>query len=121
MGDLPPDLDRLRVIRVYLQLQLDAVDARIREIEGPSPPAAPSATSRRAGPNAEGSAGWRLQHLPDGEGGSVRAVLHRGDCPDAAGGWLSQNELGIALAMPDITPCPRCHPERAFPDASGPQ
>ncbi|MFJ4851747.1 MULTISPECIES: DUF6233 domain-containing protein [unclassified Streptomyces] len=115
MSYLPPDLDRLRVTRLYLQLQLDGVDARIREIEGLRPPVDPPVVSRRSHPIAEDSAGWRLQHVPDDKSGSIRAILHRGDCPDAAGRLLSQNEVRIALAMPDITPCPCGHPERGGP------
>ncbi|MFF7211816.1 DUF6233 domain-containing protein [Streptomyces sp. NPDC008238] len=107
MGDLPPDLDRLQVIRLYLQLQLDAVDAKIREsTEEAAKGVAPA--SPQPEPSADSGTGFRLQHVP--RGGTLRAVVHRGDCPDAAGGWISRHELDIALRMPEVTPCPRCHP-----------
>ncbi|MFI8187076.1 DUF6233 domain-containing protein [Actinacidiphila glaucinigra] len=109
MSDLPPDAERLRVIRLYLQLQIDAVDAKIREAEGREP--RPAATPpKQETSHAKGGIGWRLQHLP--KGGALHGVIHRGDCPDVVGGWLSPRELQIALGMPDIEACPRCHPER---------
>ncbi|MFE0631723.1 hypothetical protein ACFW3D_32820 [Streptomyces sp. NPDC058864] len=108
MGELPPDLNRLRVIRLYLQLQLDAVDARIRETMDESAAVAPPAPAGEASSSAEGGTGYRLQHVP--RGGSLRGVVHLGDCPDAAGGWINRHELEIALRMPEVTTCPRCHP-----------
>ncbi|MDX2705792.1 DUF6233 domain-containing protein [Streptomyces sp. PA03-6a] len=113
MRELPADLERLRVIRLYLGLQLDGVDAKIREVEVrqewkdvPAPP-------RRERSLGQGGVGWRLQHVPDG--GSVSAVVHRGDCPKAAGGWLSRSELDIALKMPEVSVCLHCRPDRAGP------
>ncbi|WP_329182963.1 DUF6233 domain-containing protein [Actinacidiphila glaucinigra] len=110
MGDLPPDLDRLQVIRLYLQLQLDAVDAKIRESEeqkakggafgSPKPP--------KPEPLGDSDIGFRIQHVP--RGGTLGAVVHRDDCPDAAGGRISRHEVEIALRMPEVTMCPRCHP-----------
>lgn len=38
MYDLPRDPERLRVIRLYLQMQLDAVDAKIRKAEAATGP-----------------------------------------------------------------------------------
>ncbi|MFJ4990081.1 DUF6233 domain-containing protein [Streptomyces sp. NPDC088732] len=110
MNDLPPDPDRLRVIRLYLQLQLDAVDAKIREAEGSAPPEPSIVAPPRQQNLPRGRDGWRLQHVPDR--GPIKAVLHRGDCTNGAGGWLSRKELDIALGMPEVEPCPRCHPER---------
>ncbi|MYX34858.1 MULTISPECIES: DUF6233 domain-containing protein [unclassified Streptomyces] len=110
MGDLPPDLDRLQVIRLYLQLQLDAVDAKIRESEeqkakggalgSPKPP--------KPEPFGDSDIGFRIQHVL--RGGTLGAVVHRDDCPDAAGGRISRHEVEIALRMPEVTMCPRCHP-----------
>lgn len=103
------------MIRLCLQLQLDAVDARIREAEeAPLRPVSVASRPKREKSVAKGGIGWRLQHVP--KGGSLRGVVHRGDCPDAVGGWLSQRELEIALGMPDVDVCPRCRPER---DAAG--
>lgn len=91
------------MIRLYLQLQIDAVDAKIRETEESGEPSAPTSAER------EGSfaVGFRLQHVP--RGGTLRGVVHRGDCPDGAGDWLTPREVEIAFRMPDVTPCPRCH------------
>ncbi|MDX3353876.1 DUF6233 domain-containing protein [Streptomyces sp. ME01-24h] len=52
--------------------------------------------------------GWQLRHLP-GTGG---AILHRDDCPDAAGGHLDRASALIAIREPNIETCPRCRPER---------
>jgi hypothetical protein len=38
MHELPSDLERLRVIRVYLQMQLAAVDAMIEQVEKDAAP-----------------------------------------------------------------------------------
>ncbi|MEU0184743.1 DUF6233 domain-containing protein [Streptomyces sp. NPDC006207] len=111
MSDLPPDAERLRVIRLYLQLQIDAVDAKIREVEEREPrPAAAATPPKQEKSHAKDGIGWRLQHIP--KGGSLHGVIHRGDCPDAVGGWLSPREVEIALGMPDVEACPRCHPAR---------
>ncbi|MET9879034.1 DUF6233 domain-containing protein [Actinacidiphila glaucinigra] len=107
MGDLPPDLDRLQVIRLYLQLQLDAVDAKIRESEKPTTSGG-ALVPPEPEHSVDGDAGFRIQHVP--RGGTLGAVVHRGDCPDAAGGRISQHEVEIALRMPGVTLCPRCHP-----------
>lgn len=95
------------MIRLYLQLQLDAVDAKIRESEeqkakGGAPG---SPKPERSG---DSDIGFRIQHVP--RGGTLGAVVHRGDCPDAAGGRISRHEVDIALRMPEVTMCPRCHP-----------
>ncbi|MFD3450687.1 DUF6233 domain-containing protein [Streptomyces sp. NPDC058691] len=36
--------------------------------------------------------------------------MHRADCPQAAGGWLTRKELTLALDMPEVPACPRCRP-----------
>lgn len=113
---------------MYLQLQLDAVDARIAQAEQGAarsrsarlarptvarPLAARSAATpaRREAPVARG-ARWRLQSIPDPSGdGTGRGVLHRADCTVPGGGWLSRQEFEIALDMPDVIRCGRCQPE----------
>ncbi|MDX2703635.1 hypothetical protein PV350_12285 [Streptomyces sp. PA03-6a] len=59
MGDLPPDAERLRVIRLYLQLQIDVVDAKIREVEDrePRPGAAATPPKEERSHAKAGSAG----------------------------------------------------------------
>jgi hypothetical protein len=52
--------------------------------------------------------GFRLQHVP--KGGSLRGVVHRGNCPEAAGGWLTPREGEIAYGMPGVTPGPAVTP-----------
>jgi hypothetical protein len=99
MYELPPDPERLRVIRTFLQLQLAAVDEKIRQVED------------RAHP------GWRLDHIPSATGVRGRGMLHRGDCWMRGGGKphvLTREDLVIALRLPrdEVEPCDECHPER---------
>ncbi|MYX36713.1 MULTISPECIES: DUF6233 domain-containing protein [unclassified Streptomyces] len=113
MSDLPPDVERLRVIRTYLELQLAAVDAKIEQATAAARPASTTARPYRAEePFALGGRGWRLESIPNLSGkGPGRGVVHRGDCPAATGGWLSRKELDIALDQPEVTACPKCRPE----------
>ncbi|MFF3943825.1 DUF6233 domain-containing protein [Streptomyces sp. NPDC001902] len=104
MYELPPDAERLQMLRLYLERQLAAVDARIRKVEQQ---AAAPAHEPRIGRDP---GGWRLQHTP-GVDGAGRGIVHRADCPQAAGGWLSRKELDLALGMPEVTACPRCQPK----------
>ncbi|MEU4092047.1 DUF6233 domain-containing protein [Streptomyces sp. NPDC026673] len=121
MYELPPDSQRLRVIRLYLQMQIAAVDAKIQEVEagaaagteagteagtGTEPPP-PSRGRSRASARA-----WRLQSVPDPRGGTGRGVLHRDDCRVPGGGRLNRQEFEVALGMPDVIPCEVCRPER---------
>lgn len=102
MYELPPDPERLRVIRIYLQQQLAAVDAKLKELEDRRPP------------------GWRLEHIPSAAGFRGRGVLHRDDCwvKGARGGGkphtLTREQAVLALTVPtdEIAPCDVCHPER---------
>ncbi|MFJ4848828.1 MULTISPECIES: DUF6233 domain-containing protein [unclassified Streptomyces] len=102
MYELPSDLERLRVIRLYLQLQIDAVDARIRKAEAGVRP------RRRPAP----ARAWRLQSVPDPQGGPGRGVVHRDDCRVPGGGRLSAKEFEIALGMPEVGVCGICRPDR---------
>ncbi|MEU4091984.1 hypothetical protein [Streptomyces sp. NPDC026673] len=109
MNELPPDVERLRVLRTYLELQLAAVDAKIEQATAADRPAATARPSRDEDPFARGGRGWRLESVlaPNGKG-PRRGVVHRGDCPAAAGGWLSRKELDVALDQPEVTACPKC-------------
>ncbi|MEU1621793.1 DUF6233 domain-containing protein [Streptomyces sp. NPDC005722] len=120
MYELPPDPQRLRVIRLYLQMQIAAVDAKIQEAESGSPagagegPEAGEGTARRAGGKSGArtpARAWRLQSVPDPRGGAGRGILHRDDCRVPGGGRLNRQEFEVALGMPDVTPCEICHPE----------
>ncbi|MFD3454191.1 DUF6233 domain-containing protein [Streptomyces sp. NPDC058691] len=102
MYELPSDLERLRVIRLYLQIQIDAVDARIRKAEAGIRPQRRPAAARA----------WRLQSVPDPQGGPGRGVVHRDDCRVPGGGRLSAKEFEIALGMPDVSACAICRPDR---------
>ncbi|MYX36774.1 MULTISPECIES: DUF6233 domain-containing protein [Streptomycetaceae] len=120
MYELPPDPQRLRVIRLYLQMQIAAVDAKIQEAESGSAPVAAGAAEAGGGApqRARGVGGartparaWRLQSVPDPGGGSGRGVLHRDDCRVPGGGRLNRQEFEVALGMPDVTSCGVCRPE----------
>ncbi|MCW2870102.1 DUF6233 domain-containing protein [Actinacidiphila oryziradicis] len=97
---LPPDIERLQVIRTYLQLQLAAVDAAIAAAEtGAQPWLATPATA------------WRLQHLPSAAGRVGRGVLHRDDCWFVGGAPIGREEAVIALGEPGVEACDACHPK----------
>ncbi|WP_327359860.1 DUF6233 domain-containing protein [Streptomyces sp. NBC_01304] len=104
--DLPPDLERLRVVERYLELQLDAVRARIADLTGGGPAAAAAAPEVT----------WvvELRRTPQGYQPSV---LHDPGC-FALGGVrterLSTADAIEALAGPRarLAPCALCTPER---------
>ncbi|MGW2837295.1 DUF6233 domain-containing protein [Streptomyces sp. NPDC001493] len=112
MPDLPPDADRLRVLRTYLALQLAEVDRALAAAERQAAPvqqparaAAPSAPRRAATP-AFGAA--RIGLGPDEE-------IHRGDC------WASGAEMrpltredAAAHLAAGTPPCDVCQPERVL-------
>lgn len=108
------------MIRLYLQMQIAAVDAKIQEAETGSAPAvagvaseAGSGAQRRAKGDAARTPAraWRLQSVPDPRGASGRGVLHRDDCRVPGGGRLNRQEFEVALGMPDVTSCEVCRPE----------
>jgi hypothetical protein len=104
MYELPPDLERLRVIRVYLQMQLAAVDAKIQQAE--------KAVAQPPEPRTE--LAWRLQHVPNCDGDTGHGVVHRDGCRVKGGGRLDRKALDLALTMPDVTTCSICRPERGL-------
>lgn len=108
------------MIRLYLQMQIAAVDAKIQEAEAGSAAAAEAAAEAEGGAprRGEGRGGartpvraWRLQSVPDPRGGAGRGVLHRDDCRVPGGGRLNRQEFEVALGMPDVTPCGICNPQ----------
>lgn len=114
MSDLPPDLNRLQVLRTYLRLQLEAVDARIRQIErapnGTRPTARGAAPARpaRGQEAATELRWWRFVHAGPG---NVGGTLHRGDCRDAAGGALLTLTEAKLILEEGARPCQQCAPE----------
>ncbi len=124
MSDLPPDLDRLRVLQIYLRMQLAEVDARIKAAEQTEqrhagqrpgeatptsqPAAAPEGGRAQPDPGAE-LKWWRF--IP-GRSGAGGGVLHRGDCRTSSGGaLLSTTEASLMLDEPHVKPCPSCQPQ----------
>ncbi|WP_431776290.1 DUF6233 domain-containing protein [Streptomyces cucumeris] len=99
MSELPPDLERLQTLAVYLRLQLGAVQARIAELEG--------------GQTDEAD-GWTLQLLPSPAGASPRGYLHRATCFIRGGRPLSREEAQNVLTMPDVTTCDACRAENGL-------
>lgn len=115
MYELPLDPQRLRVIRLYLQMQIAAVDAKIQEAEAGAvggSEAGPGVPPPYRGRSPAVARAWRLQSVPDPRGGPGRGVLHRDDCRVPGGGRLNRQEFEVALGMPDVTRCEVCRPER---------
>lgn len=103
------------MIRLYLQMQIAAVDAKIQEAEAGA--AAGTEAGTEAPPPSRGRSrasarAWRLQSVPDQRGGAGRGVLHRDDCRVSGGGRLNRQEFEVALGMSDVMPCEVCRPER---------
>ncbi|MGO4417335.1 DUF6233 domain-containing protein [Streptomyces sp. MCAF7] len=94
MSELPPDLERLQTLEVYLRLQLGAVQARIADLDGGAP---------------DRAAGWTLQLMPSPEG-TCRGYLHHERC-FIRGRPLTRDQARKVLGMPEITACDACHPE----------
>ncbi|WP_374192986.1 DUF6233 domain-containing protein [Streptomyces sp. AV19] len=112
---LPPDIERLRVVRAYLSYELARVDARIRRLEEQAAGrAAAPPRERRPEPAPTGSAAggelkwWRFVPARGDRGGGM---VHRGDCQEAAGAPLGQTEARMILDEDGVQPCPRCRPE----------
>ncbi|MFD6421017.1 DUF6233 domain-containing protein [Streptomyces sp. NPDC060198] len=112
MSDLPPDVARLQVLRVYLALQLAEVDRAIaaagRQAAPVRQPAAVTAPPPRKRP-ATPAFGVARVGLGPGE------AVHRGDCW-ADGGEirpLSREDAAAHLAA-GTPPCDVCQPERVL-------
>ena len=118
MSDLPPDLNRLQVLRTYLRLQLEAVDARIRQVERtgdarPRPTGRAATPARPARPPRDPEAPpdlkwWRFVHAGPG---TVGGTLHRGDCRQATGGTLLALPEAKLILDEGARPCRQCAPE----------
>lgn len=106
MSELPPDLPRLHAIETYLRLQLEAVRARITELETGQP-------AWCVGP----ATAWKLQLFPTPEDRPQRGTLHREEC------WMEgvpvdRDRAVAVLGMPDVDACEACHPERGLRGAA---
>lgn len=86
MGDLPPDLDRLRILETWLVLSLRRVREQIAAVERPAQPERPArperasrapATAQPARPRRTPAPDWGISAA--GIGAYV-AEIHRGDC-----------------------------------------
>ncbi|MFJ5608743.1 DUF6233 domain-containing protein [Streptomyces sp. NPDC093221] len=112
MSELPPDLDRLRTVEVYLRYQLAAVQQKIAQAERKAQWEAGRPAPRHQPP--AGMEWWRLQPMS----GDRPAVLHRHGCPGSTEQMspLNRGAARDALANPEIpaTPCPRCRPDLAL-------
>ncbi|WP_030800035.1 DUF6233 domain-containing protein [Streptomyces sp. NRRL F-3273] len=115
MRDLPPDLERLRVLETWLLLSLDRVREQIAAVEretcphrAPAPPAGP----RPAGPPGPPTPAWGIA---DAGLGIPAPEVHRGDCW-ARGATLrpvSAEEARTALAE-GVQACEVCRPDRVL-------
>lgn len=104
MHELPPDVERLRVLRTYLQLQLAAVDAALVAAEH-------GVEAWATGP----AVAWKLQHLPAPAGQPGRGVLHRADCWIQGIAELNRDEARVALED-GVEPCAICKPTVGLKD-----
>jgi hypothetical protein len=107
MSDLPPDVDRLRVLRTYLALQLAEVDRAIAAATKPRPASDPAPEPPPRAPTpAFGVA--RIGLGPD-------EAIHRGDCWADGGDLrpLTREDAAAHLAA-GTPPCDVCRPERVL-------
>ncbi|MFD8710876.1 DUF6233 domain-containing protein [Streptomyces anulatus] len=81
MGDLPPDLQRLRTLETWLTLSLQRVREQIAAVERPAQPRRspqpPAAAARPAGPRRPPTPDWGIV---DAGAGAPATEIHRGDC-----------------------------------------
>ncbi|MEU9927301.1 DUF6233 domain-containing protein [Streptomyces anulatus] len=112
MGDLPPDLDRLRILETWLVLSLRRVREQIAAVERPARPeraSRPPAAARPARPRRTPTPDWGISTA--GIGAPV-AEIHRGDC--FAGGKPLQpisTERARAELADGVQACGVCRPD----------
>ncbi|MEU4181020.1 DUF6233 domain-containing protein [Streptomyces sp. NPDC026589] len=115
MGDLPPDLDRLRTLETWLVLSLERVREQIAAVERPAQPQRarwPSAAARCAGPHRTPMPDWGISSV--GIGRPVVEV-HRGDC--FTGGEMMQPisaERARAELADGVQACGVCRPDNVL-------
>ncbi|MGW0669738.1 DUF6233 domain-containing protein [Streptomyces sp. NPDC002746] len=115
MGDLPPDLERLRTLETWLAFSLKRVREEITAVErsaqprrAPQPPAA----ARPARPRRTPTPDWGISAV--GIGAPV-AEIHRGDC--FAGGRSLQPisaERARAELADGVQACGTCRPDNVL-------
>ncbi|MET9953495.1 DUF6233 domain-containing protein [Streptomyces sp. NPDC006339] len=107
MSALPPDLPRLRTLRVWLSYVLAEIDMKIARLEKEQRAAAPI-RARREPPE------WVLSYLRQG-GRPVPDSVHRGDCHMVSGHTqpLTRKQALDALTDGRVHACAIC---RAGPD-----
>ncbi|WP_097868530.1 DUF6233 domain-containing protein [Streptomyces sp. rh34] len=116
MGDLPPDLERLRTLETWLVLSLDRVREQIAAVERPAQPRRvpqpPAAAARSAGPRRAPTPDWGISSV--GIGAPVVQV-HRGDC--FAGGKALRPvsaERARAELADGVQACGVCRPDNVL-------
>ncbi|WP_439082079.1 DUF6233 domain-containing protein [Streptomyces sp. WL006] len=109
MRDLPPDVERLRVLETWLDLSLRRVREQIAAIEHQRPPAPRAAPPPPAGNTGPPAPAWGIA---DAGIGIPAPELHRGDC--WAGGPtlrpISAEQARIELAE-GVQACEVCRPD----------
>lgn len=87
-------------METYVRLQLDAIRARITQLE----------TGNPQDGWADGPAiGWKLQLLPGAEDAPARGYLHRQDC-FLPGRPVDREQARFAVDSPDVQECDACRP-----------
>ncbi|MEU5000050.1 DUF6233 domain-containing protein [Streptomyces sp. NPDC021622] len=105
MFDLPSDLERLRVIELYLRIQLKAVEERISKAEQAREQAEREAEKERKR-QAE-LVGWWLEHI---RAAVPTNILHKAGCPMAGKRYhrLNESEAKEARSMHEVKVCQFC-------------
>ncbi|MEU4029184.1 DUF6233 domain-containing protein [Streptomyces anulatus] len=115
MGDLPPDLDRLRTLETWLTLSLKRVREEIAAVERKAQPQRtpqPPAAVRPAGPRRTPKIDWGITSAGIG---APAAEIHRGDC--FAGGKALQPlsaERARAELADGVQACEVCRPDNVL-------
>ncbi|MEU4175157.1 DUF6233 domain-containing protein [Streptomyces sp. NPDC026589] len=114
MGDLPPDLERLRTLETWLVLSLDRVREQIAAVERSAQPqrAARPPAAARPGPRRTPTPEWGISAV--GIGAPV-AEIHRGDC--FAGGRALRpvsGERARAELAEGVQACAVCRPDNVL-------
>ncbi|MFD6421540.1 DUF6233 domain-containing protein [Streptomyces sp. NPDC060198] len=110
MSDLPPDVDRLRVIRTHLALQLAEVDRAIAVAERQTFPVQQAAPAPERPPRPRTPA-WGIARVGLGS----ETTVHRGDCW-ASGAEMTpiSQERATAELASGVPPCDICRPDRVL-------
>ncbi|MFJ4967122.1 DUF6233 domain-containing protein [Streptomyces sp. NPDC088729] len=102
-GDEVSDLDKNRALVDWLRYRLRQAESRVRELE------VAERQERARVERARAERSWKIQPQRSNES----ALLHRGGCGlfTEPMGYISRQDAVVALAQPEIEPCPVCAPE----------